>query len=241
MKAFRFLFFLLMPALVHAQGNGFGSNFDQAQNGFSGLKSFYNVVNSEPITAPVNPRQLQGSPFFSDEWLKGIITLSDGKSYSAQQLKIDLLNTKLYFINQSGQEKLCISPVDRVILLDSVTGQVHTFIHSLVLPAHPELKDSVWLEVLQPGKAELVKYHKKELIEKSSYASAPVDVIKTQTRYYLVHNERIYKVNSFRDLRNIFIMRDKEMDEYFSKGQRSWKSEADIATVVAYYNSIVGN
>lgn len=241
MKAFRFLLVLLSPAIALAQGNGFGSNFNQAQNGFSGLKSFYNVVNSEPVTAPNNPRQLQGSPFFNDDWLKGIITLSDGKSYSAQQLKIDLLNTKLYFINLYGQEKVCVSQVDRVMLLDSANDAVHTFIHSDVLPDHPDLKDSAWLEVLQPGKAELIKYHKKELVEKSSYASSPVDVIKTQNRYYISLNDRLYKVSNFREVRNVFFAHGKEIDEYLRNKQPSWKKEGDVAGLVAYYNSIAGN
>jgi hypothetical protein len=239
MKAFRFLFVFFISAITHAQApNGFGAGYSDVQSGFSGLRSFFNVVNSEPITAPNNPRQLNGTPFFSDEWMKGIITLSDGKSYKGERLRVDLLNTKLFFVNQDGQEKVCVSAVDRVLLLDSVNGRVYHFIHSYTLPVHPDLKDSAWLEVLQPGKAELIKYQKKELIERASYASAPEDIIKTQSRYYLLHNKRLYKVAAFRDLKNILADRKTEIDAYITKQQPSWKNETDIINLVAYYNSL---
>ena len=233
------LLFLLFPAFTLAQGNGFGIGYSDVQNGFSGLRSFFNVVSSEPITAPNNPHQLDGSPYFRDEWMKGIITLSNGQSYRGEQMRLDLLNTKLFFINQEGREKVCVSPVDRVILLDSVNSKAHTFVHSFVLPVHPDLKDSVWLEVLQPGKAQLVKYQKKELVEKSSYASAPVDVIKTQTRYYLWYDNRLFKVSSFRDLREVFAAHKTELQAYLDKEKPSWKEEAHIINVVSYYNSLL--
>jgi hypothetical protein len=142
-------------------------------------------------------------------------------------------------LNQQGKEQVCVSLVDRVILLDSVTNQVYTFIHSFVLPVHPDLKDSVWLQVLQPGKVQLVKFQKKELVEKSTYASAPVDVIKTQTRYYLWYDNRLYKVASFRDLLNVFVAHKAELEAYLNKQSPSWKNEADIIDVVAYYNSLL--
>jgi hypothetical protein len=239
MKAYRLLLLLLLPSFTYAQAsNGFGAGYNEMQNGFSGLRSFFNVVNSEPITAPGNPHQLNGSPYFSDTWMKGVITLSDGKSYRGEMLRLDLLNTKLLFVNNEGREKVCVSQVDRIILLDSVNSRAHTFVHSFTLPVHPDLKDSVWLEVMQPGKAQLIKYQKKDLVEKSSYASAPEDVIKTQVRYYLLMGNRLYKVSSFRDLRDIFVDRKPALDAYINKQNLSWKNEADIIGVVAYFNSL---
>ncbi|HYC27862.1 MAG TPA: hypothetical protein VEB42_03585, partial [Chitinophagaceae bacterium] len=173
------------------------------------------------------------------QWMKGIITLSNGKSYRGEQMRIDLLNTRLYFLNAEGNQKVCVSPIDRVILLDSANNKVHTFVHSFVLPVHPDFKDSVWLEVLQPGKAQLLKYDKKELVEKSNYAAAPVNLIKTQTRYYLWYDNRLFKVASFRDLRNVFTARSAELKAYLDKQKPSWKDEADIINVVSYYNSLL--
>jgi len=244
MKASKILFCLLFPAFTYAQhsgmaGNGFGQGYADVQGGFSGLRSMFNVVNSEPITAPTNPRQLDGSPYFSNEWMKGIITLSNGTSYRGEQLRLDLLNTRLFFLNQEGKEKVCVSQVDRVILLDSVNNRVHTFIHSFVLPVHGDFKDSVWLEVLQPGKAQLLKFQKKDLVEKADYASAPIDVIKTQTKYYLWYDNRLVKVASFRDVRNFFTAHKAELEAYINKQDPSWKNEEDIIKVMAYYNSLL--
>lgn len=242
MKAFKILLVLLLPALTYAQSyrqpNGFGIGYSDVQNGFSGMRSFLNVVNSEPITAPNNPHQLNGSPYFSNEWMKGVVVLSDGKSYKGEQMRVDLLNTRLFFLNPQGQEKVCVSPVDQVLLLDTVNSQLFNFIHSAALPVHPDLRDSAWLQVIQTGKAQLMKYQKKELVERATYASAPEDIIKTQTRYYVLQGNRVHKVASFRDLRNIFIDHKTEVDGYISKQQPSWKNEEDIVNLVAYYNSL---
>ena len=84
----------------------------------------------------------------------------------------------------------------------------------------------------------LIKYQKKELIERASYASAPEDIIKTQTRYYILQGTRLYKVAGFRELRNVLADRKAEVDAYMNKQQLSWKNEADIIDLVAYYNSL---
>ena len=241
MKPIPYLLLCLLPMALFAQrggGNGFGAGFSEVQSGFSGLKSFYNVVNSEPITAPSNPRQLEGTPYFNEMWMKGILTLNDGKSYSGQKLRLDLLENRVHFIGPDGKEKVCANNVDRLILLDTVNDQVFTFVHSSALPVHPDFRDFAWLEALAQGPARLFKYHKKELSEVATYATAPVDRIKTQTRYYLLFDNKLQKVNSLRDVQEILFSRSKELNEYIKKNKLSWKNETDIIALISYFNSL---
>ena len=243
MKRLYCLLLILAPSALFAQrnggaANGFGAGMSDVQNGFSGLKSFYNVVNSEPITSPNNPRQVEGTPFFNDSWMKGIITLKDGNSYSGQKLRLDLLENRVHFIGPDGKEKVCSDIVDRLILLDTVNDQVYTFVHSSALPIHPDLRDYAWLEVLAQGSARLFKFHKKELAEVSVYAGAPVDKIKTQARYYLFFGNKLTKINSIRDIQEILTARGKEVGEYINRNKPSWKDETDIIGLVAYFNSL---
>ncbi|HEY0677113.1 MAG TPA: hypothetical protein VGD17_02460 [Chitinophagaceae bacterium] len=238
MKLFYFTMLFMAPFIANGQGNGFGAGFSEVQNGYSRLGSFFNVVNSEPVTAPNNPRQIEGSPYFSEVWMKGIITLNNGQSYSGSQLKVDLLNTKVIFIDNEGKQKVCNSPVNKILLLDTTTGQVHAFVHSFELPISLDLKDSAWLEILQPGRTQLLKHHKKEMVEVSSYASVSVDRIKTQPRYYLQHDNRLFKVNSFRDLREILKSHNKAIEEYMKKTRPQWKDESHIRSFVSYINTL---
>lgn len=239
MKPFYFSLFLLIPFYLFSQGNGFGAGFSEVQSGYSRLGSFYNVVNSEPITAPNNPRHIEGTPFFSEMWMKGILTLNDGKSYSGQQLKLDLLSNKVHFIGDDGKEKVCANPVDRLILLDSIRDQVYTFVHSSALPPHADLRDFAWLEALSQGTARLFKHYKKELNEVSTYGGAPYERIKTVTKYYLVFDNRLYRVNNVREIQKI-LLHKKEIEEYIKKEKPSWKEESDIIALVSYYNSLAG-
>jgi hypothetical protein len=240
MKSFHCLLLLLFPVSMFAQrggGNGFGAGFSEMQNGFSGLKSFYNVVNSEPITAPNNPRQLEGTPYFSDMWMKGVITLSDGKSYSGQKLRLDLLENKVHFIDDDGKEKVCSDVVDKLVLLDTTRDLAFAFVHSSSLPIHPDLRDFAWLESLGQGQARLFKYYKKELAEVSVYASNSIDRIKTQVRYYLLFDNKLQKVSSVRHIQDILTTRKAELSEYIRKNKPSWKNETDIVDLVSYFNS----
>ncbi len=238
MKGLYCLLLCLVPVAMYGQRNGFGAGFSEVQSGFSGLKSFYNVVNSEPITAPSNPRQFEGTPWFNEVWMKGILTLSDGKSYSGQKLKLDLLDNRVHFIGPDGKEKVCSGPVDRLILLDTVADQVYTFVHSSALPVHPDFRDFAWLETLAQGPARLFKYHKKEFAEVSVYASNSIDRIKTQIRYYLLFDNKLQKVSSIRDVQEILATRNKELSEYVKKNKPSWKNESDIITLISYFNSL---
>lgn len=238
MKRLYGVILLLVPFYLFSQRNGFGAGFSEVQSGFSGLKSFYNVVNSEPITAPNNPRQIDGTPYFNDTWMKGIITLSDGKSYSGQKLRLDLLSNKVHFVGPDGREQVCAQLVDRLILLDTVTDQVYSFVHSSALPVHPDLRDFAWLEALAQGNARFFKYQKKELTESAAYASTPVDKIKTQVRYYILFDNKLQRVSSIRDVQQVLSSGSKEVEEYIRKNKPSWKDETDIIALVSYFNSL---
>lgn len=237
MKPLYYFILLLVPSVTFGQ-RGFGAGFNSVQNGFSSLNSFYNVVNSEPVTVPTYPKEVEGTPFFHEEWLKGIITMSDGKSYKGESIKLDLMNNKLYFM-EGSQAKACTEPVDRLILLDSATNRVYIFLHSTALPPHADLRDYAWVEALVMGDARLLKYTKKEINEYSNYGGAPTMRIKTVTRYYVQYKNQLQKVASVGDIQDI--LRDKykkEVQEYVKQEKPSWKNESQVSSLVAYFNSL---
>ena len=234
MKPLYYFILLLIPSSLFSQLNSYSA----VQNGYAALNSFYNIVGSEPIVFN-NGRQVEGTPFYSDTWMKGIITMRDGNSYKGHGIRLDLLENKVHFLGEDGKPRVCNTPVDRIILLDSSKDQMYSFIYSSALPRQPDFKEIGWLEIMTQGAAaSLLKYQKKEKEEIFNYSGPGTDRIKTQRRYYVLASNHIYKVNSIRDIQDVFKSHSPEVDEYVKKEKPSWKNDADIIALIAYYNSL---
>src|SRR6202012_5593899 len=49
-------------------------------------------------------RFIEGSPFFSDEWMRGVLVMSPGKVYTSLQLKLNLLDNEVHYEDADGQD-----------------------------------------------------------------------------------------------------------------------------------------
>ncbi|HYF32440.1 MAG TPA: hypothetical protein VD993_15050 [Chitinophagaceae bacterium] len=235
MKPFYFLILLLAPSLGFGQLNA----INNARGAYQALNSFYNIVGSEPILINnANNRSVDGTPFFSETWMKGIITMRDGKSYRGHGIRLDLTTNKVHFLTEEGKQMLCNTSIERLILMDSVKDAMFSFIHTSALPKQTDLKEPGWLEIMTQGTASLLKFQKKEREEVWSYTGPPSERIKAQKKYYVLMGDRMHKVSSIGDIRDVFKSHAKELDEYIRNEKPSWKNDADLIALVAFYNSL---
>ena len=140
----------------------------------------------------------EGSAFFSDEWLKGKFYSSDGKVYDNLALKIDLVENEIYFLNDQSQELILKTPVKQIILSNIVTGQSFTFIKTDQLC---QTNPRTWFQVLDTGKALLLKSQPKQVTEYKPYGSATTEEkITTSINYYLLYKQECLTIKSAQEL-----------------------------------------
>ncbi|HEU4860222.1 MAG TPA: hypothetical protein VFT15_10315, partial [Chitinophagaceae bacterium] len=77
------------------------------------------------------------------------------------------------------------------------------------------------------------------LLENKPYGSATVEqIIRTDTRYYVLVNGQWTKVKKLKDLTTLFPDKKDEVFKFISDKKLSGDSEANFAAIVSYYNSL---
>lgn len=184
-------------------------------------------------------RPVEGSPFFSEKWMKGSAALTPEREYQNLWLRLDLLANKLHFRDIRGEEMICTTPVYSLTMKDSVTGAVHSFVHSAFLHAAADLKPQAWLEVLADGKAQLFCHHKKTMTETQPYGSATFEQrFFTFDVFYLVVNGRMQRIKKAKDIVGELADKKSELEKWMRSNPGD-KSATYMAKLVAYYNSLV--
>lgn len=120
--------------------------------------AFLRTVGGEPLMNTKFVRLVEGTPYFSDNWMKGNVIIEESE-YRNLLLRVNILETTLEFMDKKGEAMVCTNPVKRVVLKDSIKGVQYNFTHSAFLPEIPEFK-RCWLMELVIGKASLYKIKK---------------------------------------------------------------------------------
>lgn len=131
------------------------------------------------------------------------------------------------------------TPIREVILWDTIFNNDHRFIFSGYIETtdNPE-KD--FYELLQTGKAELYKQHKKRVLENRPYGSATVEqTIQTNFRYYVLLNGKWIKLNKLKELPSAFPDKMDEISKFINDKKLSGDNEKNFVTIVTYYNNLV--
>ena len=159
--------------------------------------SMYNSVGGVPYINTKFTRLVEGSPFFSEKWQNGKITMSNGTVYENIPLRLDLYNNELQYKDSNDQEMITTGPVKEV-LIDNNTGR-HLFVR-LPYALNDQTHKPHWYELVFDGKFTLYKDYRKDLVESKPYGSATYEQqIKTTELFYMVSNDRILELRKPKD------------------------------------------
>ncbi|HYE56030.1 MAG TPA: hypothetical protein VD996_14360 [Chitinophagaceae bacterium] len=225
--------FLLLGCLAIQQ------TFAQVIQTPSGNNIFLQTVSGQPITAKAVKKYTEGTPFLKDnDWSRGTVVLSNGKSSKDEQLKLNILEGTLHYKDIDGQEMVCVTPVKEVYVENPLGGKPMKFIHSSSLP---ELKlGSAWLQELTDGTVRLYKQIKKDVKEVKGYSSATTEIYVTdETRYYLLSDNSLHRVKKLKDITELLTTKGEELAKFIREQYLKEKAETDMARLVDYYNSLV--
>jgi len=163
----------------------------------SGIPGFLFDLKGDPLVNKYT-KVTEGSPFFSDDWLKGKFISTDGKIYDNLSLKLDLLENDIYYLNDQTQELILKTPVSKIILSNLVTGQSFTFIKTDELC---QTTPKTWFQVLDTGKACLLKSQPKQITEHKPYGSSVLEEkITSSVYYFLLYNQDCFTIKSAGEL-----------------------------------------
>jgi hypothetical protein len=141
---------------------------------------------------------------------------------------------------RNEKEMVVTTPLSKVILLDSVSGNEYDFVHSSFLQTPGMVVGSGWYQVLASGPAAMYKHILKTMQEERPYNSATTEqTIRTSGEYFLFANATFTHIKKLKELPDLLGDKKSELNAYISSNNLSGKSDADYAAVITYYNSLV--
>lgn len=189
-------------------------------------------VNGRPIRKGIYENVI-GSPYFSDEWSKGDITLANGNTYEGVMIKFDLIENVLLFQNKEGEPMELVHPVHTF----SIKGGQVVFRNGF--PPVDNFSSNAFFQVLIDDDVKLLKKTDKVIREEKAYGTATITKkIIENTNYYVVNGNQITKVKNFKTLSGVLPGKEEVLKNYIDEKRLSLKNEKDLIIVVKYYNSL---
>ena len=199
--------------------------------------NFFRSVGGEPLMGTKFVRLVEGTPYFSENWMKGSVFIEDNE-YRNFYLRVNILETTLEFMDRKGEQMICTMPVKQVVLTDSIKGVKYVFVHSSLLPENPDTKHT-WLMELVSGPAKLYKLEKKQVNEIRPYGSATTEQhIFNNYSYYVQYNNELKRIKKISDVSDLLVSRKAAVEEFIKTNRLNAKAEKDLIRVIEYFNTL---
>ena len=200
---------------------------------------FYSV-GGEPVSPVKYVKVVDGSPYFSQSWMKGSLDLGDGRGYENLWLKLDLADNSVLFIDAEGRVMIANAVIKNISLTDSVTGKKYDFVFSPFIKGTGEIRKG-WYQVIVSGKATLYKHLAKVINETKPYGQATYEqTIVTSSSYFLMTDSVFAPIKKIKALPDMLSDKKEELNQYLSGKNLPGKTDAVYAGLVSYYNSFFG-
>lgn len=196
-------------------------------------------ANGRPMLAR-SYTDVQGSPYFTDSWMKGSVRMEGGKTYAGVELKYDMVADELLFKNAKGEMLGFVDPVQefRLVTADHPEAAVLLFRNGYKPTADVSAKG--FYQVLSDGQTPFARRLSKKVLENKPYGSATTTrTFEEVTSYYVIKSGLPVKVRKDRKALLVALGDySDELDEFIRINKLNLKSDADFILLMNYYNSL---
>lgn len=187
------------------------------------------------------PYDVDGSPYFMDEFRHAKITLSKGKVYENAEVKIDLYNQEVHVLDSNSKEIIAEDgSIREVIIIDTGNTQIIFSKFQTGFPSIDKNNTNSLYRVLSDGKARLLLSSKKEIAVTKDVMTGEVHKEFLQRDdYYVFQNGEITKLNKDKNFVLVLMMdQEKKISDYLNENKVSFKKQDMLIALFNYYNSL---
>jgi hypothetical protein len=202
------------------------------------IAAFY-TVNGTPFVNVKYVRLVDGSPYFSERWMKALAIADNGKRFRSSKVKFDLIDNSLHFLTETGDEFVANEAMKLITLTDTVTNVSYELVHSSAMPVLEAAKKG-WYRQLVNGKVSLFQHIMKTVHESKPYNSGVAEQrITTNQEYLVVYNGAVLKAKKLKDLPALLADGKVELESFLkTEAAKKGTTEEQMAALVNYYNSL---
>ncbi|GGH17285.1 hypothetical protein [Pedobacter zeae] len=179
---------------------------------------------------------VKGSPYLSDNWTFGKVTTKSGKQYVDVPLKYNVMDDKLIFKHENGNQMYFVEPVIAFELNNLISGTSAKFVNGL--PAIDHYNALSYYEVIFSGPISLFKKTNKVITESKEYGSALINKsFNTTLNYFALSDGKISKITPNRKaISTLFPSKEQQLNDYLKKEKIDLKNDEDLKKLFAYLN-----
>ncbi len=204
----------------------------------TGTGGAYFTVSGEPFVNTKFVRLVEGSPYFKEQWLQGLLLLEKNRQYQGL-LKLDLFGNEIHYQDANGKDFVLTLPVQKISLTEG--GTIYHFIHASLLPDKPSASTTAWFLQLYADSVALYKYFQKSMSENRPYNSATYEQkIWTKEAYRIYYRGVPVEIKKLKEAPALFGDKKSAL-EAFLKNQDDKKASMDdrLIAFARYLNSLV--
>lgn len=216
------------------------SVLDISKNDFYNVAgNFFYTINGEAVPTVKYVKVVEGTPYFSDEWMKAIVILNNGDRCKNVTAKLDLLDNSLLFKNDKGAELIATMPLQEIVFMSTMQDSLYRLVHSSAFKETTNVPQG-WYHWLHTGKASLYKYIKKDLSENKPYGSATTEQrINTKEKYFVFFNNTLFEVKNMKALPAVLANKKEELQAYIKTLPEKLSFDDKLTAALVYYNSLL--
>lgn len=204
-------------------------------------QEFYRL--KESIGMPLRSRsylEVKGTPYFVNEWSKGIVKQYSGQSIKDINLKYDQVEDELIFKDQNGQELGFAAPVIEFKIDYVLDGVKKTSLFRSGFEPFKGSNEKNYYEVLLEGSVNLAKKNVKSIQLYREYNSATTtkSIISRTKYYFFITNKLTEFKRDTKSLQLAFGEKSSKILKYIEDNKLDLKNDDDLIKVFAY-NSIL--
>lgn len=180
---------------------------------------------------------VEGSPYWSDKWLKAFVQLSNGTVYTVAKAKIDTHTQEFEYLNED-ETRLVIdaSSIMKIALMKEEDTSTYEGVF-IVLPDHVDHKSAALFRICNNGKIQLLA------LQKNVIKNGPPDPFVTKTTsffnkktyYVLYRDNQIIPLKSLDELTSNLKL-STEINDWMKKSRNKLKSEEDAVALLNQMN-----
>lgn len=181
---------------------------------------------------------VQGSPFFFDDWEKGEVRLSNGNVEKELDVMYDLVADVIVFKGQDGKSYNFASPV-REFKLKGKGRNDGVFRSGFA--KNGAFTEQTFFQVLYDGNTKFLKKNNKKIVERPVYGSANINkLVQDNIKYFLVIEGQL--IESKLDEKSVLGALDSEkaalLKSFIKQEKLKWKSEEDMVRLLEHYDTL---
>lgn len=218
---------ILPGAPVYKNSNAFTDHLNITNNEGGPFKNVYDDV--------------EGSPFFPENYCPAILVLSKGRVYQNIKTKLNLHTHEVIVIDSSHKELVTQDGlITDIIFRDSAENNYIEHEFRCGYPPIDKNNSFTFYQVLADGQLQLLKLIRKEVVEEKNIQSGEIKkTFKTYEEYYLFSGSKLVKLKKDKDFVTAFMTdRQPEINDYLKRNKVSFKNLPDLKNIIGYYNSL---